>query len=136
MEIMNESKKMLFICGVAERYKFMYLISQVIKKRNENIDPYYFISNKKMEKYLLGNEVSPKNIIYLKPQINERINGKKETDLSLLRDIEKKYGIPNLMLFWEGMRVHKVYGLEDSLNVGEGTINLQGRHWNPFKHGI
>ena len=63
MEIVNENKKMLFICGVAERYKFMYLISQVIKKRNENIDPYYFISNKKMEKYLLGNEVSPKNII-------------------------------------------------------------------------
>ncbi|MBW2017499.1 MAG: hypothetical protein JRJ01_11770 [Deltaproteobacteria bacterium] len=92
-----------------------------------DVDPYYLVSNESIQRFLLEKGIGPGRIIYLNSDIVSRIHDGKPADIRGLEKMEEKYGIPNLMLFWEGMRIHKGYTYEDSLKRMEAVFEVTER---------
>lgn len=100
---MTGHKKVCFVMGVGDRYRLMYHVAQEMIRRY-GIDPRYLVSNEKMILYLRNKGVSQDQMIMLSDSIRFGSWGSEPVDQHFLMDMEARYGIPNLYLYWEAIR--------------------------------
>ena len=103
-----KKKKICFVMGVGQREKLMYLIAEEMIRRFD-IEPRYLVSNNKIFHYLKGKNIIPDKIIRLYEKTSFGSWVKDPIDYAFLEKMEHRYGIPNLYLYWEGVRSYKGY---------------------------
>jgi hypothetical protein len=112
-------QRALFICGPGERYKLLFAISRELEKLL-SIESHYLVFDTVMRDYLSSRGVEAARIDYLIPETEFGSWGDAPVDLGFLRRMEEEYGLPNLWLYWEGIRKHKkIYDHYNSLKVLE-----------------
>ena len=94
--------------GVGQRYKLMYRVADEMIRRL-SIEPRYLVVNRGMTDYLLGKKVPPSKIIYLNTKTSFGSWGNEPVDHDFLKEMETRFGIPNLYLYWESVRNYQGY---------------------------
>ena len=103
-----ERKKVCFVMGVGQRYKLMYRVADEMIRRF-SIEPRYLVVNRGMRDYLLAKKVPPNTIINLNKKTSFGSWGNEPVDHGFLTEMEARFGIPNLYLYWESVRNYQGY---------------------------
>ncbi len=117
----SKRKKVCFVMGVGQRYKLMYLLAEEMIRRF-NIEPRYLVPNEGVSHNLMGKSIDSNKIIKLYEKTIFGSWGKESVDYAFLEEMENRYGIPNLYLFWEGVRNYAGYDHYNALKMLEGIF--------------
>ena len=112
------TKKVCFVLGVGERYRLLYRVAQEMIQRY-SIEPVYLAVHSAMVDYLLKHGVRDDQIVTLSDNIRFGSWKEEAVDYDFLSKVERDYGIPNLYLYWEGIRTYEGYTHHDELKVLE-----------------
>jgi len=112
------TKKVCFVLGVGERYRLLYRVAREMIQRY-SIEPVYLAVHSAMVDYLLKHGVRDDQIVTLSDNIRFGSWKEEAVDYDFLSKVERDYGIPNLYLYWEGIRIYEGYTHYDELKVLE-----------------
>jgi len=112
------TKKVCFVLGVGERYRLLYRVAQEMMRRY-SIEPVYLAVHSAMVDYLLKHGVRDDQIVTISDNIRFGVWKEAAVDYDFLNKVERDYGIPNLYLYWEGIRTYEGYTHYDELKVLE-----------------
>jgi len=86
----------------------MHLVADKMIRRF-GVEPKYLVPNEEVFHHLMGKSIASSKIIKLYEKTIFGSWGKEPVDYAFLEEMENRYGIPNLYLFWEGVRNYAGY---------------------------
>ncbi|MBN2059405.1 MAG: hypothetical protein JW882_03215 [Deltaproteobacteria bacterium] len=115
--------KICFVMGVGERYRVMYRVAEKMADRFK-LEVSYLVVNEEMIEYLLEKKVDRARINFLNEKYRFGSWGSDPVDHEFLKEMEKKYGIPNLYLYWEAVRNYRGYDHCNAMKMLETVFRV------------